>query len=394
MKFITDISRVSYNEIRRVMRDKGILIFILFVPLMYPLLYGYVYTNEVVRDVPVVIVDECGSPLSRQFVRNMDAAPEVEVIARCGDIGQAQELMRAGRAYGVIVIPSTFDSDIERGDQTHIGLYCDMSSMLYYKALLLTATNVSLDMNKGIKVSRYIPGSTDAQDRINMTPIGYDYIPLYNPQSGFAAFLIPPVLMLILQQTLLLGIGMSAGDSRERYAGGMLPTAPGHRHPVGVVIGKALPYLLLYILLAVYMYVVVNKAFSLPQLGDYVTYMLFVTVYILSCVFLGMTLSAFVYRREDCILLFVFMSVPLLFLSGVSWPGESMPEFWKWVSYLFPSTFGTNGYVRINSMGASLSDISFELKGLIIQAVTYFTTACLFYRRELNLLRAHASLKG
>lgn len=394
MKFITDISRVSYNEIRRVMCDKGILVFILFVPLMYPLLYGYVYTNEVVRDVPVVIVDECGSHLSRQFVRNMDAAPEVEIIARCGDIGQAQELMRSARAYGVIDIPSTFDSDIERGDQTHIGLYCDMSSMLYYKALLLTATNVSLDMNKDIKVSRYLPGSTDAQDQINMTPIGYDYIPLYNPQSGFAAFLIPPVLMLILQQTLLLGIGMSAGDSRERYAGGILPPAPGYRRPVGIVIGKALPYLLLYLLLAVYMYVVVNKAFLLPQLGDYVTYMLFVTVYILSCIFFGMTLSAFVYRREDCILLFVFMSVPLLFLSGVSWPGASMSEFWKWVSYLFPSTFGTNGYVRINSMGASLSDISFELKGLMAQSVAYFTTACIFYRREVNLLRAHVPLKG
>ena len=388
MKAISDIFRICYNEANTVMRDKGILIFILFVPLMYPLLYSYVYTNEVVRNVPAAIVDECGSNLSREFVRNMDASPDVEIIAKCSDLNEAKELMRSGKIYGVISIPSSFDSDIQRGDQTHIGLYCDMSSMLYYKALLLTATNVSLEMNKDIKVERHIPGTTDAQDLISKTPIEYDYVPLYNPQSGFAAFLIPPVLMLIIQQTLLLGIGMSMGDCRERYAGSVIPFNAFYKRPVRIVLGKMLPYFLLYILLAVYMFVAVNSTFSLPRLGDYFTYITFAATYILACIFFGMTLSAFVYRREDCILLFVFMSVPMLFLSGVSWPGASMPEFWKQISYLFPSTFGMNGYVRINSMGASLSDISFELKGLMIQTVVYFTAACFFYRKQIIRLAA------
>lgn len=392
MKVITDIFRISYNEIKTVMRDKGILIFILLVPLMYPLLYSYVYTNEVVRNVPAAVVDECDSHLSRGFVRNMDAAPEVEVIARCGDMNEAKELMRKGKAYGVINIPPSFDADIEHGDQTHIGLYCDMSSMLYYKALLLAATNVSLEMNKDIKVQRHIPGTTDTQDLISKTPIEYDYIPLYNPQSGFAAFLIPPVLMLILQQTLLLGIGMSTGDCREKYAGSVIPFNVLYKRPFRIVTGKMLPYLLLYLLIAVYMFVVVNDTFSLPDLGDYSIYILFVATYILACIFFGMTLSAFVYRREDCILLFVFMSVPLLFLSGVSWPGASMPDFWKYISYLFPSTFGMNGYVRINSMGASFSDISFELKGLMIQTVVYFTAACFFYWKQISLLTSRVRI--
>ena len=89
--------------------------------------------------------------------------------------------------------------------------------MLYYKAILLTATNVSLEMNKDIKVERHIPGTTHKQEDIIKMPVEYDYVPLYNPQSGFAAFLIPPVLLLIIQQTIFLGIGMSMGDSRERY---------------------------------------------------------------------------------------------------------------------------------------------------------------------------------
>ncbi len=318
IKAISDIFRICHNEVKTVMHDKGILIFILFVPLMYPLLYSYVYTNEVVRNVPVAIVDECDSHLSRKFVRNIDASPDVEVTVKCGDLNEAKELMRKGKVYGVINIPSSFDSDIQHGEQSHMGLYCDMSSMLYYKALLLTTTNVSLDMNKDIKVEHHIPGTTDAQDGISKTPIEYDYVPLYNPQSGFAAFLIPPVLMLIIQQTLLLGIGMSMGDSREKYAGSVIPFNTSYKRPFRIVFGKMLPYLLLYILISVYMFVVVNNTFSLPQLGDYFTYIPFVTIYILACIFFGMTLSAFVYRREDCILLFVFISVPMLFLSGVS----------------------------------------------------------------------------
>lgn len=392
MKIITDIFSISYNEIKTAMRDKGILIFILFVPLMYPLLYSYVYTNEVVRDVPAVIVDECDSHLSRRFVRNIDASPDVEIIARCKDMNEAKELMREGKVYGIINIPSSFDTDIEHGDQTHIGLYCDMSSMLYYKALLLTATNVSLDINKDIKVERHIPGTTDTQELISKTPIEYDYIPLYNPQSGFAAFLIPPVLMLIIQQTLLLGIGMSMGDSREKYSGSVIPFNVWYKRPFRIVVGKMLPYLLLYVVIAVYMFVVVNDTFSLPRLGDYANYMIFATIYILSCIFFGMTLSSFVYRREDCILLFVFMSVPMLFLSGVSWPGASMPAFWKYFSYLFPSTFGMNGYVRVSTMGASLSDISFELKGLMIQIVIYFTIACFFYWKQISRLTSRYSI--
>ncbi|MBP3355690.1 MAG: hypothetical protein J6K95_00770 [Rikenellaceae bacterium] len=77
-------------------------------------------------------------------------------------------------------------------------------------------------------------------------------------------------------------------------------------------------------------------------------------------------------------------SVPLLFISGVSWPWSSVPAFWKGVACLFPSTFGMNGYVRIQSMGATLSDIAFELRGLWIQTGVYFTAACLIYREQIR----------
>lgn len=390
MKSLLNILQIWFMEIKNTFRDKGILIFVLFVPLMYPLLYSYVYTNEVVRNVPVVVVDENNSALSRDMIRKMDASPDVDIIAKCNNMDEAQEFLKRQQAYGIVRIPADFTKELAASRQVPVGVYCDMSSLLYYKAILLTATNVSLEINKNIKINHYITGTTRQQDEINKMPIQYDYVSLYNPQSGFAAFLIPPVLMLIIQQTLLLGIGMSMGNTREQYGGSVIPFHPYYKNPVHIVIGKALPYLTLYIVLAVYLFTFVTRAFTLPQLGDYTTFIAFVIPFILACIFMGMVVSAFVYRREDCILLLVFLSVPLLFLSGLSYPAPSMPAFWRYISYIFPSTFGMNGYVRISAMGASLSDIRFEFIGLWIQAGVYFILACLFYRRQIiSLVRKY-----
>lgn len=386
MKSILNIFQIWYREIGNIFRDKGIMIFILFVPLAYPLLYSYVYTNEVVREVPVAVVDESHSELSRELLRKMDASPDMKIVAYCDNLSAAQEMIRRQEVYGIVRIPSDFTRELWKGNQAPIGLYCDMSSMLYYKALLLTATNVSLEVNKDIKVNHYLPSTTDRQAEITRMPIDYDYVPLYNPQSGFAAFLIPPVLMLIIQQTLLLGIGMSTGNSREHHMGSVIPFHPWYKNPVHIVIGKALPYFMLYIILGVYMFAVVTRLFTLPQLGHYTTFIAFLVPFVLACIFLAMVLSSFIYRREDSILLLVFLSVPMLFLSGLSWPASDMPAFWKYFSYLFPSTFGMNGYVRITSSGARLSDISSEYIALWIQAAVYFLLACWFYRRQIKCL--------
>ncbi len=384
MKSILNILQIWYNEFTTIMRDKGILIFILFVPIAYPLLYSFVYTNEVVREVGVAIVDDSKSELSREFIRKIDASPDVNIYANCPDMAEAEELIKRQEVYGIIRIPSTFCRDIWTGEQTHVGLYCDMCSMLYYKALMLSATNASLEMNKRIKVEKYIPGTTDRQEEISRMPIEYDYVSLYNPQSGFAAFLIPPVLMLIIQQTLLLGVGMSTGDTRERWKGSIIPMHISYKNSIHIVTGKMLFYFPLYLVLSIYMFTNVTQWFSLPRLGDYSTLLTFITPYLLSCIFFAMVLSTLVYRREDCILIFVFLSVPLLFLSGISWPGAAMPEFWKYVSYIFPSTFGLNGYVRIQGAGASISDVMFEYGSLWIQTGVYFILACILYHLQLS----------
>ena len=80
-----------------------------------------------------------------------------------------------------------------------------------------------------------------------------------------------------------------------------------------------------------------------------------------------------------------------MFISGaVSWPQASIPGFWQCVSWLFPSTFGIRGYVRINEMGGTLADVLPEYHILWLQALVYFIVACLVYRYQIYLARSNA----
>ena len=374
---------IWYDEVRTVLRDKGILIFIVFVPLAYPLLYSYVYTNEVCRDVPAAVVDDSKSTLSREFISNVDGTPDVKIIGTFSNVKDAEQSIKEHDAYAIIQIPESFEYDLRHGNQTKVGLYCDMSSMLYYKAFLLACTDVSLNMNNDIKVER-LGSITTRDEEITKMPILYEHKSMYNPQQGFAAFLIPPILMLIIQQTLLLGIGMEMGNTREKYMGSFIPFDFHYKRVMPIVWGKALVYFPLYFVEAVYMVTFVNRSFRLPTMGDYRTFVLFIIPYLLACIFFAITLSSLIYRREDCILIFVFMSVPMVFLSRVSWPRSAMPQFWRYFSDIFPSTLGMNGYVRIMTMGCSIHDIANIYIGLWIQTAFYFGTACLVYFKNIQ----------
>lgn len=202
--------------------------------------------------------------------------------------------------------------------------------------------------------------------------------------------MIPAVLILILHQTLILGVGLRAGTERERSRFQDLVSIQKHHDgTLRLLLGKSLAYFMIYLFNTAYVLFIVPALFGLPQIGHTFDILSFLLPFLIATVFLAMTLSVFVRNRETCIVLFVFTSVPLLFISGISWPASAIPDFWKVVSYLFPSTFGVNGFVRLSSMGARLHQIGFEYTGLWIQAGFYFLTTFIVYRREIILSRLH-----
>ena len=383
---LDDWNYIFKAELKKVFQDKGVLIFFILVPLAYPLLYAFIYNNEVIREVPTAVVDYDNTALSRQYIRNVDATPDVHIVAHCTSRAEAEQLIKNREIYGIVRIPSDFTRNINTMQQAHIGVYADMSGLLYYKALLLANTNVSLAMNADIKVQRK-PSTTVEQDKVTQMPIRYEQVDLYNPQTGFAAFLIPAVLILVLQQTLVLGVGLSAGTDNEsnRYRE-LQPINSHFNGMLRIVFGKGFAYLLVYLWNIAFVLEVVPRIFCLPQIGNPLDLWLIAIPFLLAIIFMAMTVTFLIRQRETGFMLIVFASVPLLFLSGVSWPGVSIPTFWKYVSYLFPSTFGVNAYIKINSLGAEMGDVKPEWHALWIQTFFYFTTTCIIY--TLNIRRS------
>ena len=378
------IFHVWLDEISELVKDEGILIFAILLPLAYPLLYAMIYNTETQRELPICVVDESMSARSRDFIRRVDATSEVNVAAHCISMEEAQELMRRRDVYGILRIPSDFNLGLWRGEQVVVGLYSDLTSMLYYKVEYLAVVNVAQELNRNIKVTKNQTYLTRREEQLARWPIRFEEVKLYNPAGGFAAFLIPPVLMLILQQALCLSVGMSMGRSRERFRGLVIPPNKHYKNTLAVVLGKGLVHFLLFLLMAFYMAVCVTRWFGLPQLGHFWDLVGFFVPYLLACTYMAIFWSSFVYRREDCILLFVFMSVPLLFLSGVSWPGAAIPPLWKGVASVFPSTWGLNAYARIQGMGASIGDCRSEIMALWILAGIYFLLSCFIYMFEIR----------
>lgn len=372
-----DLFSIWKDEITLVFKDSGVLIFFLVVPLLYPAAYTFIYNNEVARKVHMVAVDLDHTQRSREYLRKLDATPDVKIIQHCPDLKSAQIVLKKRKAYGVIYIPREFQKNIMIHKTAEVSVYSDMGVILNYKAITQATNAVALSMGRDIRAAAQGKWNQEAGE-ISATPVENENVYFFNPTSGFASYLMPAVLILIIQQTLVLGIGLHAGTQREKNAfASLAPIQKRYNGVMRIVFGQALAYFMVYALMCFWVLVAIPDLFHLNQLMDVHTFFAFLLPYLLACIAFGMTVSIFIRERETVMILFVFASVPLLFLSGISWPGFAIPPFWHFVSYLFPSTFGVNAFAKMEHMNASLQDISFEYQALWIQSGFYFITAAL-----------------
>jgi ABC-2 type transport system permease protein len=378
------------QEMKTVVKDEGALIFFILLPLGYPLLYSWIYNNEVVQEVPVAVVDLSHSKSSREFIQKFNASSSVEAKNYCNNLAEAQSLIGKQAVHGILYFPADFDHRLYRGESATVGVYCDMSLMLNYKAILSSAQAVSMDMGHELTVSKS-PSFTKRDEEVSSKPLDFDEVPIFNATGGYGNAIIPAVLILILQQALLLGIGMSAGTAREnnRYHD-LVPISKHYNGIFRIVFGKSMCYFMIFAVMGAYITMCVPRFFSFTSMVHATDLIGLMIPYLLSCIFFGMMLSCLVRYRENVMLLVVFTSVPMLFLSGISWPQTNIPGAWQGVSWLIPSTFGIRGYLRISSMGGTLHDIQPEYQALWIQTLVYFLITCLVYRFQIISARRHA----
>lgn len=366
-------------ELKRIFRDPGVMVIFILATLAYPFLYKAIYWREQITDIPIAVVDLSRSQESREFLHRWNAAPDIKLAYTCASMREAEQLLRAQKVHGIIYFPHDYAAQLaDPLGQAHISLYCDMSSFLYMKGIYLSCNQVMLESMRNIQIDRYEQMGMDqefAWALVQDAP--YSETALFTPTGGYGSFLIPAVLVLILHQTLLFGICMLGGTAREENK--QLFRIPGRRRgwsALRIVLGRAAAYFVIYYALAAILMIALPRLFNLPHIGAVGDLLRFIVPYLLATIFFSMCVSVFIRNRESGLVLLISSSLIFLFMAGISWPKEMIPEAWRYLSYAIPYTAGANGFIHISSMGASLWTTRMEYDTLWILTGVYFILAC------------------
>lgn len=372
---IRQLFDVYCREFKIVIKDPGIVLFFLFLPLAYPVIYSLIYNPEVVRDVKMVVVDNDRSSISRELVRNLDATQEAWVIGYASDLAEARHAMNSHKCFAILEIPDGFGKHLGRGEQANAIMYCDASLLLRYRGFLVATTGVSQEMGAEIlaeKINEVAPlaGTIASGD---IMPI--ENISMGNIENGFDSFIMPGVLILILHQCIILASGMAGGAKRERPR--LIGYDPYNEQPsiLMTMAGQMLCYITILALPIIYLVHYVPLMFAFPMAGQFSEIIMFLVPMVLACLGLGFIFQGIVWERESVFVLWVVTSVVFLFLSGLTWPRYAMAPFWKFLSGCVPATWGVEGFIRMNTNGASLAQVSTAYINLWILAAIYLTGA-------------------
>ena len=357
------------NEIQRVLSDRGVLGLIVLAPLVYGALYPQPYLGQVLRGIPIAVVDQDRTELSRDFVQALDSDEALKVAMRADTLANAQAALDRHDVFAIVAIPKDTERYVLRGQQARIAAYVDAAYFLLYSRTLQgiseSAAAASAEISK--RGARSEGSLVYAAMARSASPIDFLSQPLFNPTGGYASYVVPAAFILILQQTLLLGVA-SLGGATYAFGG-----AASRRLRFGprAIFGQGLAHLCLALPgLALYL-IVLPRVYGFSTLGRLEDLILMAVPFVLSVSFLAQFVSAWFRRRETAILLFIAVSLPLFFQVGVSWPVEALPDFIRAASRIFPSTSAIDGFVRINQMGASIMEVRRDWTTLWILTVVY-----------------------
>lgn len=376
--WIRSIAAVYCNEFRLMLHDGGLILFVTFLPLAYPVVYSLIYNPEIVREVATVVVDHDRTPFSRELVRRLDATQGVWVKGYAADLHEARRAMAGKDCYTILEIPEGFQKKSGRGETAEAVMYCEMSLLLRYRACLVAATDVSQAL--GAEIQARDIASLGMASIAQGDPMPVNSVAMGNIKSGFDSFIMPGVLVLILHQCIVLVLGMRGGARRENpKLIGYDPISHGASISASMI-GQMSAYFTVMFLPMMFLFHYVPLIFSFPMAGNPWEIMVFMLPMMLAAMSLGLCLQAFVWEREAVFVIWVVTSVVFLFLSGLTWPVYAMAPVWKALSAICPSTWGVEGFIRMNTNGASLAQVSDCYCNLWILAGVYFVLAWVLHR--------------
>lgn len=368
-------------ELKRIFTDPGAILILVLAAILYSAVYSLPYSTEVIKDVPIGVCDNDNTKTSRDFIQKIDSNPYVQIVSRPINLEEAKRQLNKQEIYAYIEIPSDFAKDIKQGEKTSVSVYTDSGYLIVYRQIMTNLNLVTGTVSKGIEIKNIVKETGNFDKAIDAAmPVNISETPLFNSAGGYESYIFPSVLILILQQTMLVGIGLLCGTDREK---GLFKGISEKEIPF-MVLARSSAYVTIYLFHSGLYFLVIPKICGYPLYMNIPLLILLIIPYLYSTAFLGQTLTFFFEKRESSLISLVVLSLPLAFLPGIIWPKEAIPELIRWLSMLLPSTSGVDAIVKVNQMGAGLKEIGLPLSVLILLMVSYFFTAKMVFKKLRN----------
>lgn len=382
---------VVLNELKQIFRIKEVTSVLIMGLVTYFFFYPIPYNNEEVRDVPIAVMDQNQTTMSRELLRNLDATDSLKIVDEVENIGEAKELLKQRKIYGIIVIPFDFEQNILKGHRDAVVFYGDASYVMIYNSAATSVSSVVMAMNRDILVDKQIAMGVDPAIAMgNSAPFNPVNVQLFNPQAGYATYIIPPAYVLILHQSIWLGIMLACVLSRRSQFD--LDLVKNSTLSIGqlgfaTLFGKYIAYLFyasfaywIFMLFAPYWY-------QLPRLSSIMDLAVFGFFFLSAVIMLALSASVLFKKMDNLFLLVLPFSMIFFFFSGMSWPQYLMPDLFLVIARILPSTSSIEGLVHLNQMGATLEHVKSQLMNLIVLIAVYGAIAYFVIVRYLTKLK-------
>ena len=352
-------------EWRRVLAIRGAFILLVVGPVVYGVFYPQPYLNQILRKIPIAVVDNDLSGFSRRIVQTLDASGAVKVATRAETLLQAHAAIDRGKAFAVVGIPAGTERDVLKGITVHIPIHADATYLFIFRStgngIAVAINTLSSELAAG---GARTDGSLVKATLASASPADILLQPIFNPVGGYASYIVPAAFVLILQQMLLIGVSLLT-VVRWRSCRWSVRERAGPRYRASDHLFPGARALL-------------HRAAALLRLFHARPAAAIVRARLAVCP--GDELYGPGSRR-----LVQAPGKPDADLSrhqpaaivhcGFRLAARGDPRVGASAGLLFPSDFAIDGLVRINQLGASIWEVVRDWRGLWCLAIAYFTLA-------------------
>ena len=366
--------KVAFAEWKLFYTDAAAVLLLVVAGILYAFYYPTPYMNQTVSEVPVAVVDLDHTVMSRQLTQMSASAQQIDVRYVFSDLHEAEEALADEKIYGFMVIPQNMEKTLRNGGSVNVNVFTHGAYVMLHGNIGTAFTTCALTVGATTKVKRIaLEKKVPAAKAMAMRdPIPLSIQTLYNNTGSYSNYVVPSVLVLILQQTLVIGICVLGGARahrkfRKKFRDSFVEN---EKMPYRYF-GRSLAYFVHYCSFILFYHFVIYNIFDFPRRGQLLPMIAFAVVFLFSTINFGMVLSQVFLRRETSMQIFLFMSIPILFLANFSWPTNLVPSWMVGLSALLPSTFAVPAWLSIEQRGADIYEASALLYPLALQAVFY-----------------------